>query len=129
MNYERGDVVLVPFPFTDLSQQKPRPAIVISISAYQQRTEDVIVVAISSKVPVPLPEGELVLSVDSAGFAQTGLRVSSVVRPGKIVTMHQGLVITRLGQISPDALNKLDQQLSKVLGLQQRRGIWEWRSS
>jgi hypothetical protein len=44
--YKRGDVVLVPFPFTDLSSSKRRPALVISPDAFNDQMEDVVVAAI-----------------------------------------------------------------------------------
>jgi mRNA interferase MazF len=48
--YKRGDIVLVPFPFTDLSSSKRRPALVISADAFNDRMEDVVVAAITSQL-------------------------------------------------------------------------------
>ena len=52
-HYKRGDVVLVPFPFTDLSSAKHRPALVISADALNSMRDDVLVAAITSQVPTP----------------------------------------------------------------------------
>ena len=46
---KRGDVLLLPFPFTDLSTAKRRPAVVLSTEAYNSRRGDVIVAAITSR--------------------------------------------------------------------------------
>ena len=49
MAYQKGDVVLVPFPFTDLSATKIRPAVVLSTSAYETATGSTIIAMITSK--------------------------------------------------------------------------------
>ena len=49
--YRRGDIVLVSFPFTDLSSSKRRPALIISPDAFNERGEDVVLVAITSQEP------------------------------------------------------------------------------
>ena len=46
--YKFGDVVLVPFPFTDQTGAKKRPAIIVSSGAYHQRRRDVIIMAVTS---------------------------------------------------------------------------------
>ena len=48
---DRGDVVLVPFPFTDLSDTKRRPALILSSGAYNEATGDVIIAQITSPYP------------------------------------------------------------------------------
>lgn len=53
---EQGDILLIPIPFTDLSSQKRRPVIVISNNVYNQKTTDVVIVAMTSN---PAPAREL----------------------------------------------------------------------
>lgn len=48
--FEYGDVVLVPFPFTDQSTSKKRPAVVVSSAAYNAERPDVIIIAVTSQV-------------------------------------------------------------------------------
>lgn len=47
---ERGDIVLIPVPFSDLTSQKRRPVVVISNDTYQKNTQDIIVVAMTSNI-------------------------------------------------------------------------------
>ena len=47
--YRRGDIVLVPFPFTDLSSTKKRPALVVSPDKFNEHAQDVVLVAITSQ--------------------------------------------------------------------------------
>ena len=112
MSYQRGDIVLVPFPFTDLSRQKARPAVVISPQSFNKRLQDVILVAISSQIPRTSDEFELIIEKDTPEFAPTGLRVSSVIKTAKLVTMNQSL-----GKLTDKTMDKLDQCIARAVGL------------
>ncbi len=117
MSYQRGEIVLVPFPFTDLSRQKARPAIVLSPSRLNQCSPDVILAAISSRVPAVPNEFEWVLYQNDSEFAITGLRVSSVVKANKLVTMKQSLIYRVLGKITDQMLSELDRRVACAIGL------------
>jgi mRNA interferase MazF len=67
--YEQGDIVLIPVPFTDLSSQRRRPVIVISNSTYNQKTTDIVVVAMTSN-PV---EVDYSFTISSSDLVQGNL--------------------------------------------------------
>ena len=90
-----GDVVLVPFPFTNQSTTKQRPAVVVSSSAYAQARPDVVLMAITSQVRTPLAFAEA-LVVD---WQAANLLKASVVKP-LLATLEQSLVIRQLGTFS-----------------------------
>lgn len=48
--FKQGEIVLIPVPFSDLKQQKQRPVLILSNVGYNQVTEDITVVAITSKL-------------------------------------------------------------------------------
>jgi mRNA interferase MazF len=111
----RGTVVLTPFPFTDLSSAKVRPAVVVSRT--DRPGNDVILAFISSVVPSrPLPTD---LPVDPAhpDARGTGLKVPSVVKCDKLATVQRGIILGELGEISPTLLRALDQRLRHALEL------------
>ena len=95
----RGDVVLVPFPFTDLSAIKQRPALVVSPDAWNAAQSDVMLVAITSQMNVTPGPQDLVLT--PADVATAGLPKPSRVRITKLFTMHSGLLKRTLGHL-PD---------------------------
>jgi mRNA interferase MazF len=99
-NYRRGDVVLVPFPFTDLSTTKQRPALVVSPDAWNATQPDVMLVAITSQMTVAPGPQDLVLTAPD--IAAAGLPKPSRVRTTKLFTMHSGLLKRTLGRL-PDA--------------------------
>ena len=117
MSLQPGDIVLVPFPFTDLSRQKARPALVVSPPHFSARSPDTILAAISSKVPEVASEFEIVIQQDSPEFALTGLRVSSVIRVAKLVTMQQSLIFSTLGKLSKPVLRLFDEAIARAVGL------------
>jgi mRNA interferase MazF len=110
----------VPFPFTDLSRQKARPSVVISSPFYNARMNDLILVAISSKTGKIDPVLELLIPLSHPRFAVTGLRVLSVIKIGKIVTIDQSLVYHKLGSLPPDLMTQLEQRLRNVLDLNRK---------
>lgn len=110
----RGDIVLVPFPFTDLSGQKLRPAIVISPEPVG---EDILLAFISSVTPAAPEPTEYVLEINQPAFASTGLKSASVFKMGKLATLHRSLVLRRLGQVTPSLQKTLDVVLKRAVGL------------
>ena len=111
----KGTVVLTPFPFTDLSGAKVRPAIVVSRS--DRPGDDVILAFISSVVPArPLPT-DLVVDPSHPNFRETGLKVPSIVKCDKLATVQRRIILGELGQLSPTLLRELDQRLRHALNL------------
>jgi len=93
----RGDLVLIQFPFTDLSAQKLRPALIVG----RVTGDDVIVAFISSRMFSADPSAEHALGPTDAEFRTTGLKSASLIRLNKLATLHRGLVRRRIGRIGP----------------------------
>ena len=89
-SFEFGEVVLVPFPFTDQTTSKRRPAVVISSDAYNAERRDLIILALTSRVPEPLGIGEAPVEARR----EAGLLKPSVMKP-VIATLEQSLVRAR----------------------------------
>jgi mRNA interferase MazF len=112
-NYKRGDVVLVPFPFTDLTRAKQRSALVISPDAFNVVREDVLVVAITSQIPNTLAGDEF--AIPAAELAACGLPKASLIRLTKLVSIHQQLIVKRIGVMPPQTLALALAQLKQLL--------------
>ena len=109
--YEFGDVVLVPFPFTDQSAVKRRPAVVISSAAYHRARPDILIIAVTSQQPSTLSVGE----VQVQDWQGAGLLKPSVLKP-VLTTIDPTLVLKRLGQLTPSDQTALRQALTTILG-------------
>ena len=111
--FERGQVVLVRFPFTDLASAKQRPALVVASSGFLCSGRDVVAVAISGRrVHEPGPFDHVV-----SNWKAAGLLMPSVVRAGKLVTLQRDLIRRSLGTLEATDLEAVDGLLRKALAL------------
>ncbi len=108
----RGTVVLVPFPFTDLSAVKRRPALVISSDQYNQATGDIIILQITSRVGSPRRPGDHVVE----RWKEAGLLAPSVVRV-RMTTLHSAVIVKQLGAMPSKDLSAVEAGIRSVLGL------------
>jgi len=109
----RGDVVLISFPFTDLSADKVRPALVVA----QVTGDDLILAFMTSHVNKIDLQTDILLEPSQAEFSRTGLKVPSVVRLSKLATLHRGLVRRRLGTLGQQTMEDVDRALRYVFKL------------
>jgi mRNA interferase MazF len=107
-SYSKNEVILVRYPFSNLSGSKVRPAVVVNESHISQ---DIIIVPLTSKVS-PLLAGEFVL----ADWKACGLNVPSAAKRG-IYTVHQRLVMKSIGRLSDTDAGNLENSLRDWLGL------------
>ena len=107
-NYSKGDVILVRYPFTDVSTAKVRPAIAVSAT---HPSTDVFIVPLTSKT-ASLMAGEFVI-ID---WKNAGLNVISAVKRG-LFTIHQDLIIKTVGRVSLADSQALDRSLRAWLAL------------
>ena len=109
--YSFGDVVLVPFPFTDQSGVKKRPAVVVSSARYHTERRDLVIMAITSQLR-PLPAfGEFTV----AEWKKAGLIAPSAVKP-VFTSIEKRLVLKKLGQLQPADVRFLRASIDQILG-------------
>jgi mRNA interferase MazF len=106
----KGKIVLVPFPFTDLTAAKLRPALVI-----YEGNQDVILAFISSKIPSELSEVDVLITKNRSGFRNAGLKVDSVIKLDKIATVLKDLIVGEIGEINEELRKEVNQKLKKIL--------------
>ncbi|MBI3525573.1 MAG: type II toxin-antitoxin system PemK/MazF family toxin [Betaproteobacteria bacterium] len=111
MTYSFGDVVLVPFPFTDQSGAKKRLAVIVSSSSYNASRRDLVIMAITSQVHTPLGFGEALI----ADWLAAGLIKASVLKP-VLTTIEQGLVLRTIGAFSAADLHTLRESIAQIIG-------------
>lgn len=110
-SFSFGDVVLVPFPFTDQSGAKKRPAVVVSGQNYNANRRDVVIMAITSQVRTPLGFGEAMVT----DWQSAGLLKASVFKP-VFATFEQGLVLRVMGHLSAADAQALHHVAASCIG-------------
>jgi len=110
-NYNFGDIVLVPFPFTDQTTTKHRPSVVVSSAVYHRERPDLILMAITSQVRLQTTVGEVVIH----DWKNTGLIKPSVIKP-IFTTVERRLVLKMLGHLSPVDQQSLKKVLPTIIG-------------
>lgn len=105
----KGSVVLIPFPFTDLTATKLRPAVIL----YENK-QDVVVAFISSKIPATLARADLPVTREQQGFARTGLKTDSVIRLDKIATVIKTLIAGGIGELPPELRSQVNTRMADL---------------
>lgn len=112
MAYQRGDIVLVPFPFTDLSTTKVRPAVVLSSALYHRREPDIVLGAITSKITSATGPLDYVLS----DWQAAGLHFPSAFK-SVFVTLDPSRVLHHVGTLTATDLREVSRRVRQALGL------------
>lgn len=107
--FVKGDVVVVPFPFSDLTQSKKRPALVVA----GLRGEDLILCQITSQSI----SDNYAIAVENSDFDLGSLRQSSNIRPNRLFTADQQLILSRVGRVKAE---KLDEVIAKLIEILQQ---------
>ncbi|MFQ5857945.1 MAG: type II toxin-antitoxin system PemK/MazF family toxin [Anaerolineae bacterium] len=106
MPYRHGDVIAVPYDYSDLTGGKVRPALVVSSDAYDRARPDVVAAGISSQVAKAGPYDHVL-----ADWAAAGLRYPSLVR-GRLLTIEQSLIRRTVGRLSSADLAAFEEKLA-----------------
>ena len=110
-SYKFGEIVLVPFPFTDQRGTKKRPAVVISSAAYNLTRYDLILMAITSQ---PKKFGKFD-EVEIVEWQKAGLLKPSVIKP-VFTTVEKSLILRQLGNLEVADKENLRTILQTILG-------------
>ncbi len=112
MAFRRGDVVLIPFPFADLSAAKTRPAVVVSSDLYYAIRSELLLAFVSSQIAQANPILDYILH----DWEAAGLLKPSFVRP-KIAAIGPALVAHHVGTLSDRDLQEVNWRLRQALDL------------
>src|SRR5437016_4154745 len=109
-----GDIVLTPFPFTDLSGNKVRPALILGT---QPGGDDVTVCFISSVFPVKVHKFDILIDVKDKNFKQTGLKLKSVIKIVKIATLDKAVILGKIGTLKAKNMRRVKEVLKTYFEL------------
>ncbi len=107
--FVKGDVVVLPFPFSDLTQAKRRPALVIA----DLKGDDVILCLITSQ----WVKDEYAIPIDEDDFEQGSLKKKSNIRPNRIFTADSSIILYIAGRLKK---KRIDDVIDKVIEILRR---------
>ena len=110
MNLKQRDMVLLPFPFSDLEGSKVRPAVVISNDEFNRKSFDVLMVPVTSVIK---EESHSVL-IEQKDLSSGKLLKKSRMRIDKIFNVEKNLVIMKIGLINRDTFDKIKKKILKL---------------
>jgi len=109
MLYSRGDVIAVPFNYSDFTGRKLRPALIVSSDTYNLIGRDVVAAGISTKISKASPYDHIL-----ADWRVARLRYPSLVR-ARFLTVEQRLIRRTIGQLSPADLAGFEEKMAAFL--------------
>ena len=104
--FVKGDVVIVPFPFSDLSQTKRRPALVVA----ELSGDDLILCQITSQAR----SDSYAVAITNADFRNGGLNKSSNVRPNRLFTCDKQIILYKAGQLKIEKIKEVINQIINI---------------
>jgi mRNA interferase MazF len=109
--YQFGDVILVPFPFSNQTAGKQRPAVVISSVAYHANRPDLLIMAITSQAHT----AQDFATVTLVDWSAANLLKPSYAKP-VLTTLEQALVIRRMGSLTAFDQHALRNMIAQLIG-------------
>jgi mRNA interferase MazF len=109
--YEQGDILLVPFPFTNLGGIKKRPVLVLSHDSYNKKSADIITCGITSNVK----DAQCSVLIDNSSLSSGSLPTQSRIKADKLFTLDKTIIIKKIGKIDKETMKAVKEELLKVM--------------
>ncbi len=110
---QKGDIILVRFPFTDLSSEKLRPALILSD---ESKSGDFILAFITTQLGQQ-EKHDILLSANYKDFQQTGLKKESILKLNKLTALNKRIILGKIGSLSSEVINQVNSNLKSLLKL------------
>ncbi len=102
----KGDVVVVPFPFSDLSEHKRRPALITAIL----KDENLILCQITSKYHID----NYCIPLSDSDFKNGNIRITSLIKPQKLFTADKSIVKYKIGRLKSEKIREVENEIISI---------------
>jgi len=109
--FKQGDLVILPFPFTDLSNAKKRPAIIISNNRFNKSSEDVLFVAVTSN-PVKRPFS---ISLSNKNISKGILSGEAKIKVDKLFCISQKIILKKFAEVKTEVVSEIKDVILKII--------------
>ncbi len=111
--YKPGDLILVPFPFSNKLQAKVRPVVIVSIESYNRYAGDVVVCGVTSK----LKPMRFAIQIDQSNLSSGLLKAPSKIKVDAIASVEKSIIIKSIGRLNKATLDKVKDLLRTLFAL------------
>lgn len=111
MNLQQRDLVLIPYPFTNLEEKKVRPAVIVSNKSFNEKCNDCIMVPLTSVIR----ENPFSVMISQENMDKGRLLKTSEIRIDKIFSIEKRLVRIKVGSVSNGFFNKIKQKIMESI--------------
>ena len=105
--FVKGDIVVVPFPFSDLSHSKKRPALVVTLLS----GNDLILCQITSRQI----SDKYAISLDESDYEFGSLKLKSNIRPNRIFTADEGIILYKAARLKAEKFNAVVDSIVQII--------------
>ena len=111
IQFKQGELVVVPFPFSDLTTIRQRPVLIISNNRYNDTSEDIITCGITSN----LKNSQYSILFDNPDLLEGSLPVKSRIKVDKLFTLNKNIIIKRIGRINKETFDKVKNEFFNLV--------------
>ena len=105
--FVKGDIVVTPFPFSDLTSSIKRPALVIA----NLKGEDIILCQITTKQR----QDQYIINLNKNDFETGDLKVDSFIRISRIFTLRKSLILYKIGRLNKNKIKEIEDKICKLI--------------
>jgi len=103
IQFKQGEILIVPFPFSNLSNVRQRPVLVLSTFEYNMFSEDVITCGITSN----LKDAQCSVLIDNDGLLEGKIPVKSRIKVDKLFTLDKNIIRKKIGRVNKEIFEKV----------------------
>jgi len=105
--FVKGDIVVLPFPFSDLSKSKKRPALIVA----KLKGDDIILCQITSEARID----DYSIILEDKDFKQGKLNLNSLIRPNRLFTADKSIIIYKVGSLKESKIKEVEKVLINII--------------
>lgn len=111
IKYKQREIVLVPFPYSDLTNSKRRPVLIVSNNEYNDSFHDVLVCVITSN----LSQDSYSVNLENDDLEIGNLPESSIVKTHKLFTIHQTKILRKFSIVKSEYFDKIADKIKDLI--------------
>lgn len=111
IQFKQGEILIVPFPFSDLKGTKQRPVLVLSKTGYNDNCDDIITCGLTSN----LKDSEYSVLIDNKDLIEGQIPTASRIKVDKLFTLEKTIVRKKIARIGKETMDKVKKEFLELV--------------